>query len=243
MTMTGGKIWGGAVFAAVCVAGLVLAALDTGRVSAQEHEQVTRDDVLSNPDFGRPGDVILGEAEAPVTVMEFASLTCPHCANFKLNTFPQVKSAFIDKGLVRYTLREFSTPPVVLADAAFMLARCVDEDRYYAAVDVFFKKQSDWTRVSSLQEGRDALKKIARQIGMGEAQFEACLADEVQLKRLRAVQEQGSDVFKVQATPTLFINGEKYSGRVTDFDELSEAIMAALKKAGVSEEDLAAPAE
>ncbi len=188
-----------------------------------EAPKVTKEDVLKNAEFGRPGDVVLGEADAPIEVIEYASTTCGHCAAFKTRTFPQFKSAYIDTGVVKYTLREFPTAPVVLSASAFMLARCVDESRYYGLIDVLFKTQRTWAYVRSAEEGRDKLKAIARQAGVSETQFEACLSDDAEYQRIRAVQTQGTDVFGVRATPSLIINGELVQG-FQSFEQLSTAL-------------------
>ncbi|MGF1454331.1 MAG: thioredoxin domain-containing protein [Alphaproteobacteria bacterium] len=185
--------------------------------------KVTKEDVLKSAEFGRPGDIVLGDADAPIEVIEYASTTCGHCASFKTRTFPSFKAAYVDTGVAKYTLREFPTAPVVLSASAFMLARCVDESRYYGLIDVIFKTQRSWAYVNSAEEGRGKLKAIARQAGVSEAQFEACLADDAEYQRIRAVQKQGTDVFGIRATPSLIVNGEMVQGFQT-FDELAKVL-------------------
>ncbi len=225
------------VLAAGAVAALAAVPFLSGSLVRAETAKATAEDVKASTEIGRPGDIVLGEADAPVTFIEYASMTCPHCAYFKLMVFPQLKEAFIDTGLARYAFREFSTPPVVLSDTAFMLARCVPEDRYYQVINVLFRTQRQWTNVNTMNEARDKLKALARQMGINSAEFDTCLQDERELKRIRAVQEQASEELNVTGTPSLFINGEKYTGPLT-IEGVTEALSGIL-----SEEQLATARE
>src|ERR1700684_4190939 len=114
---------------------------------------------------GPAGDVMIGSDKAPVTIIEYASMTCPHCAHFEETTFPELKKRYIDTGKVRYTLREF--PLDQLAAAGFMLARCAGSDKYMPIVQTLFSKQSDWV----VREPVPALKEIAKQFGFTEESF------------------------------------------------------------------------
>ncbi len=196
-----------------------------GAEAEDTRKQVTKEDVLTSADFGRPGDIVLGDENAPVSVIEYASTTCGHCATFKVKTFPQFKAAYVDTGVAKYTLREFPTAPVVLSASAFMLARCVEPARYYGVIDVLFRTQKIWAYVRTAEEGREKLKAVARQAGIGEAKFEECLSNDAEYQRIRAVQKQGSDVFDISATPTLIINGDKHVG-LKSFEELEEILQA-----------------
>jgi protein-disulfide isomerase len=160
---------------------------------------------------------VLGEADAPVTIVEYASMTCPHCASFHENTLPAIKERYIDTGKARLIFREFPFDP--RAEAAFMLARCSD-DRYFPMVDVLFKQQRDW---ASVQDARSALLQISKLAGFSQESFEACLTDQKLLDDVRAVRALGADDFGVEATPTFFINGGKYSGALT-VDQMSAII-------------------
>ena len=162
-------------------------------------------------------DVVLGEADAPVTIVEYASMTCGHCGNFHNNTLPAIKEKYIDTGQARLILREFPFDP--RAEAGAMLARCSD-DRYYAMAEVLFKQQQSWVPV---ENARDALLQIARLAGFSQESFEACLTDQALLENVRAVRNRGESEFGVNATPTFFINGDKYSGALT-VDEMSAII-------------------
>ena len=167
---------------------------------------VDMDELLAE---GALPEKVEGEADAPVTIVEYASMTCPHCANFHANTLPTIKERYIDTGKARLVFREFPFDP--RAEAAFMLARCSD-DNYFALVDVLFQQQRSW---ASVDDARSALLQIAKLAGFSQESFEACLTDQKLLDDVRAVKTRGADEFKVDATPTFFINGSKYSGALT----------------------------
>ncbi|WP_421929165.1 DsbA family protein [Neoaquamicrobium sediminum] len=152
---------------------------------------------------------VLGEADAPVTIVEYASMTCGHCANFHNNTLPAIKENYIDTGKARMIMREFPFDP--RAEAGFMLARCADT-KYFAMVDVLFKQQQAWAGV---ENAREALLQISKLAGFSQESFEACLTDQKLLDDVRAVRARGASEFGVDATPTFFINGNKYSGALT----------------------------
>lgn len=167
---------------------------------------------------GKLKDMVYGKADAPVTIIEYASLTCPHCADFTINTFPKIKEKYIDSGKVRLIFREFPFDP--RATAAFMLARCAPEDRYFPMVDVFFKQQQQW---ATAEDGEAALLQIAKLAGFTQESFKACLTNQQVLDDVRATMERGAKDFGVNATPTFFINGEKYAGALS-VDEMSAII-------------------
>lgn len=170
-------------------------------------------------------DMMLGDAKAPVTVVEYASMTCPHCAHFQETTFPEFKKRYIDTGKVRYVLREFPLDP--LSAAAFMLARCAangDTGRYYAMVDTLFNQQEKW----AVQQPLPPLKAIAKQAGFTEKSFEECLANQKLLDDIQKVRQRAVDKFQVRSTPTFFINGTKHPGALT-IEDISKAIDAQLK--------------
>lgn len=154
-------------------------------------------------------DQVIGNADAPVTIVEYASMTCGHCANFHRDTLPTIKKNYVDTGKVRMIFREFPFDP--RAEAAFMLARCSD-DKYFAMIDVLFQQQNNWAGVENASE---ALLQIARLAGFSQESFEACLTNQKLLDDVRAVRQRGANDFGVDATPTFFINGNKYSGALT----------------------------
>ncbi|WP_404933407.1 DsbA family protein [Nitratireductor sp. L15S-10] len=162
-------------------------------------------------------DKVLGDENAPVTIVEYASMTCSHCATFHTRTYPELKKKYIETGKVRFILREFPFDP--RAEAGFMLARCSD-DKYFAMVDVLFKQQGNWAPV---QDAQSALLKISKLAGFTQESFEACLTDQELLNKVRAVRARGASDFGVDATPTFFINGKKYSGSMS-IEEMSAVI-------------------
>ena len=168
----------------------------------------------------KPGalpDMQLGKDDAKVTIVEYASMTCPHCAHFAATTFPELKTKYIDTGKARYILREFPFDPS--AEAGFMLARCA-KDNYFPMVDVLFKQQSNWVGVANT---KDALLQISKLAGFTQESFEACLTDQKLLDDVRSVQKRGADEFKVDSTPTFFINGKTYKGAMS-IEEVSAII-------------------
>ncbi|TPM35029.1 DsbA family protein [Mesorhizobium sp. B2-3-4] len=168
----------------------------------------------------KPGalpDKQLGKDDAKVTIVEYASMTCPHCAHFAETTFPDLKTKYIDTGKARYILREFPFDPS--AEAGFMLARCA-KDNYFPMVDVLFRQQANWVGVSNT---KDALLQISKLAGFTQESFEACLTDQKLLDDVRSVQKRGADEFKVDSTPTFFINGKTYKGAMS-IEEMSAII-------------------
>jgi protein-disulfide isomerase len=170
-------------------------------------------------------DMVMGSDKATVTVVEYASMTCPHCAHFDEKTLPEFKKKYIDTGKVRYILREFPLDP--LAAAAFMLARCAgetDTSRYYAMVDTLFRQQQTWAVAKPLPP----LLAIAKQAGLTKEKFDACLANQKLLDDIQKVRQQAIDEFRVKSTPTFFINGTRHVGALT-IEEMSKAIDPYLK--------------
>jgi protein-disulfide isomerase len=170
-------------------------------------------------------DMALGPAKALVTIVEYASMTCPHCAAFEQNVFPMLKSKYIDTGKVRFVFREF--PLDVKAAAASMLARCIaggDADKYFATVDLLFKQQDQLT-----EQTKDTLQLIGKQAGLTEPDVAACEKDQALLDKLKADQAFAFETLKVDATPTFFVNGEKLKGAMS-FEEIDQKIRSLLKR-------------
>jgi len=166
---------------------------------------------------GPLGDAVQGAADAKVTIIEYASLTCSHCAAFHQNTYPELKKRYIDTGKVRFILREFPLDP--LATAGFMLARC-DEGKYYPVVDMLFQQQKAW---AFTEKPLDALRQMMRQAGFSQEKFDSCLKDQKLYDAVNAVKNRGMDTFKVDSTPTFFINGQRHPGNMS-IDELEKII-------------------
>jgi protein-disulfide isomerase len=158
------------------------------------------------PDLLAPGpeDHVLGAADAPVTIIEYASYTCPHCADFHVNTLPRLKSDFIDKGQVRLVFREFVRNGLDVK--ASQLIRCAPAETYFNLVDVLFRSQDSWAFV---QNPLDALKQIGRTAGLEPAKIDQCFADEAFAGKLVDGTKAAYDDLNVEATPTFFVNGAK----------------------------------
>ena len=170
-------------------------------------------------------DMALGPANAPVTITEYASMTCPHCAAFNETVFPKIKSEYIDTGKVRYVFREF--PLDIKAAAGSMLSRCIAKDdagKYFAVVDMLFKQQNDWV----MKNTTETLTRIGKQAGLSQQAVEDCLKDQALLDKIAADQKYASEVLKVNSTPTFFLNGEMIRGE-TSFAEFDKKIKALLK--------------
>ena len=154
----------------------------------------------------------IGPADAKVTITEYASMTCPHCAAFNAEVFPKIKSEFIDTGKIRYIFREF--PLDIKAAAGSMLSRCIangDAGKYFAVTDLLFRSQNDWV----MKNTTETLARIGKQAGLSQQQVETCLKDKALLDKIVADQKYASEVLKVDSTPTFFINGEKIKGETS----------------------------
>ena len=162
-------------------------------------------------------DKVLGNPDAPVTIVEYASMTCPHCATFHTQTLPVIKEKYIDTGKARLIMREFPFDP--RAEAGFMLARCADNN-YFAMIDALFRQQRGW---ATAENASDALLQIARMAGFSQESFTACLTNQKLLDDVRAVRTRGAETFGVDSTPTFFINGKTYKGAMS-VDEMSALI-------------------
>src|SRR5712675_3277356 len=170
-------------------------------------------------------EMALGPANASVTIIEYASMTCSHCAAFNTHVFPKIKSEYIDTGKVRYVFREF--PLDIKAAAGSMLARCIAKDdsgKYFAVIDMLFRQQNDWV----VKNTTETLTRIGKQAGLSQQAVEDCLKDQALLDKIAADQKFASDVLKVNSTPTFFLNGEKIKGE-TSFEEFDKRIKALLK--------------
>jgi protein-disulfide isomerase len=170
-------------------------------------------------------DMALGPKDAAVTVTEYASMTCPHCAAFTEQVFPKIKEAFIDTNKIRFVFREF--PLDIKAAAGSMLARCIakeDSGKYFAVIDMLFKQQNDWV----LKNTAETLTRIGKQAGLSQQAVEECLKDQALLDKIAADQKYANEVLKVNSTPTFFINGEMLKGEQS-FEEFSKKITPLLK--------------
>ena len=158
----------------------------------------------------KPGplpDRALGDPNAPVKIVEYMSMTCPHCAHFHNTVFDEIKKKYIDTGKVYFIIREFPFDP--RAAAAFMLARCAPEQQYFPFVSMLFKQQQSW---ATAQDARAALLQMSKMAGFSQESFEACLTNQKLLDDVNATMQRGATEFGVNSTPTFIINGKKYSG-------------------------------
>lgn len=155
-------------------------------------------------------EMSMGKADAPVSIIEYFSMTCPHCATFHNETFDKIKEKYIDTGKVRFIAREFPFDP--RAAAAFMLARCAPNGAYFPMVSMLFKQQQTW---AAADDGKAALLQMSKLAGFTQESFEKCLTDQKLLNDVNAVRERGSKEFGVNATPTFLINGKRYAGAMS----------------------------
>jgi protein-disulfide isomerase len=171
---------------------------------------------------GPLGDQVQGAENAPVTIIEYASMTCGHCADFHNKIYPTLKSKYIDTGKVRYILREFPLDPI--AAGAFMLARCAGKDKYFPLVEAFFAQQNTW----AVRQPIPPMLAIAKQAGFTEDSFKECLANQQVLDGIEWVRRRGQEKFGVNSTPTFFVNGKVVRGTMT-VEELDKHIEPYLK--------------
>lgn len=183
-----------------------------GSVLAQETVDVAD---LHAP--GQLGDKVLGPSDAKVTVVEYASLSCPHCATFDKMVFDDFRLKYIDSGKVRYIFREF--PLNAPAFVGAMVTRCAPADRYFETLHAYFRSQETWLAAPDI---KGAMVKVAEPFGFTPESFDACAKNEALFTSINAVKARGES-FGVQATPTFFINGKKFEGALT-LDELDKAI-------------------
>ena len=176
-----------------------LPALDLGQARAQ--------------DAGAIEDITLGDADAPVEVIEYASFTCPHCANFHTATFKDFKRDYIDTGKVRFTYREVYFDRYGLW--ASMIARCAGPMRYMGVADLIYRGQNDWARQSDPAAVAESLKKIGAQAGLSREELDACLEDGDQAQALVAWFEANASRDGIQSTPSFLIDGEMHSGSMS----------------------------
>ena len=169
-------------------------------------------------------DMTMGDPKAPVTLIEYAMFTCPHCAAFMKDVFPTLKADYIDTGKVKLVFREvyFNKPSLWAA----MIARCAPADRYFGIADLLFSTQNNWITVTDEGQMVEKLKSIGRQAGMSDKQMDACLNDRSLAEGLVAAYQKNDQADGIDATPTFLINGEKVDN--IPWDELKTKLDAAL---------------
>jgi protein-disulfide isomerase len=202
-----GKIW----FVLIGILSIALAAPKPVLADAKSGLTVTRD------------DRILGNPNAPITIVEYASLTCPHCAHFANDVLPELKKKWIDPGKVKLVFRDFPLDEPALRAA--MIARCAPPDRFYAYVDTFFAAQDKWVMA---RDYREALARLVKLGGMSQNEFENCLKDTALENKIVEGRLVASKELDVGSTPTFFINGTKFAGAPTleEFDKVLSSLAA-----------------
>ena len=168
-------------------------------------------------------DRILGNPEAPITIVEYASLTCPHCAHFTNDVLPELKKKWIDTGKAKLVMRDYPLDEPALRAA--MIARCAPPDRYYAYVDTFFGSQEKW---ATARDYRDALARLVKLGGMSREEFDNCLKNTALENKIVEGRLIASKELDVNSTPTFFINGIKFTGAPTleEFDKVLSGVAA-----------------
>ena len=166
----------------------------------------------------------LGPEDAPITVIEYASMTCPHCATFHNDAFPELKARYIDTGKVRFIYREFPLDAVALRAA--MLTRCAGPKRFFGFVEVLFRRQEHWARA---KDPIAALARLGQVGGIGKKQFESCMNDRELGDSILERRLEGSNEFEVRSTPTFIINGKKHSGQM-NFQQFDRVLKPLLPK-------------
>ncbi|MFN7103138.1 MAG: DsbA family protein [Pseudorhizobium sp.] len=220
MTMTETTISRRALMGGVAAAALVMALpLSATNAFAQELPESQGD--VDMAEVLAPGplpEMAIGEENAPVQIVEYMSMTCPHCATFHNTTFDEIKTKYVDTGKARFIIREFPFDP--RAAAAFMLARCMPSNpqepatsaQYFPMVSMLMKQQNTW---AAAEDGRAALLQMSRLAGFSQETFQACLTNQQLLDDVNATMKRGADEFGVSSTPTFLINGKRYAGAMS----------------------------
>ena len=206
-------------------------------VSSEAEAAASETDVKIANYVPRARDMVIGDPDAPVTVVEYASVTCPHCATFHETTFPELKEKYVDTGQVKFVFREFPTPPAPLAVAGFLLARCAadnggDQDLYFTMLDTLFRTQRSWMN----ENARAELLRISNAVGLNEQEFQTCVEDEAAIDALRDDIEYAANTYEITGTPAFVINEEMV--RAFTLEQFDEALAPYLP-AGAAGDDSA----
>jgi protein-disulfide isomerase len=234
----------GGVAAAVLLGGAGYWAFGTGTGASNGEEitQVTADCKPIETYEVTDADYTLGKADAPLTFIEYASMTCPHCAQFSTVVLPKFKEQYVDKGYARYVFREYPIDRVALT--ASVVGRCLPKDAYIPYVELMYSELMTWVRS---EDPRNALKEMARRAGMSGDEFEKCLATDADAKRVLAVQQKAMKDYCVGGTPTFLLNGKVIGSGEILWETLDSKLREAAKEKGVTipaaATDAAAPAE
>jgi len=180
----------------------------------------------AEPSF--PIDQVLGRPDAPVTILDYSSTTCGHCAAFHATTFPKIKAEWIDTGKAKLVFRDFPTAPADLSLGASMIVHCAGPDLYFRLLGLLFEQQDRWMGAAN---PLDAIKKLTKLAGMGETKVDACLTREDLAQAIEARAKDAHDRFGIDGTPSFVINGKVLSGArpYEEFDKALKAAAAAAK--------------
>lgn len=181
---------------------------------AAKVELPTSDRDIDMAEALKPGpmkEMALGDPNAPVKIIEYMSMTCSHCANFHTKTFDAIKAKYVDSGKAYFVIREFPFPGDTASLAAFMLARCTPEERFFPFVSMFMKQQMTWAAPAD-NDVRGAMLQLSKLGGFTQESFDACLTNQKLAGDVTAVRDRGAKDFGIQSTPTFLINGKSYSG-------------------------------
>ncbi len=168
---------------------------------------------------------VMGDPDAPITIIEYASLTCPHCANFHRDTLPKLKAEWIDTGKAKLVYRDYPTDPAALAFAAAMVARCAPADRYFVFLNAYYMNQKIWKYA---QNPLESIAQIARLGGMSREDFDACLQDEELLDGLNQVVVDGQMEYGIKSTPSFVIGDQVIRGNL-EYDDFVDVLEKAAK--------------
>lgn len=217
----------GRVFLGLAALGLAACGGASDETDATSGENA---EIIDSSETGALGEMTVGDPDAPVTVIEYASVTCPHCGTFHEEVYPAIKRDYIDTGKVRFVFREFPTAPAELSVVGSMLARCAADkggpEAYFLVLGSLFKTQQKWI----YGDTRDELMKIGSQAGLDKAAFEACVRREELIELIDANVQEAVERYEINSTPSFVINGVKRSG--SSLESMTEALDIALENAG-----------
>ncbi len=208
---------------------LVLSALAGGALTAVYPGNIARAETVSGLYDNLPlEDEIMGNPDSPVTLLEYASMTCPHCKSFHEEIMPTITEKYINSSKVRYILRPFPFNGDLAGEAAFMLAKCVPDNNYYPMLDALFSAQQSWAFGN---DPASELKRISKRFSLSEAEYKACLSDRNLYLRMIEARDIAVRKFNVRSTPTIFIDNERFT-QPRSVENLSAALDGALHRLG-----------
>ena len=224
------KIFRTAVISSAALIGLSACGGADSNADASETAASAPAEKVSNAAIGALADMAIGNPDATVTVIEYASLTCPHCATFHEDVYPEIKERYVDTGKVRFIFREFPTAPANLSVAGSMVARCAadkgGQDAYFLVLGSLFKTQKTWVLSDN---PRDELLKVALQAGLSEEDFDACITRQELLDLINENVTEGREKYEINSTPSFVINGTRRNFSKTE--DFAKALDEALEKA------------